>query len=92
MSRKRLEDIMKLIHFADDNNLPAGDKLAKIRLYLQDRVNALLLQFGVFAKGLVIDEQMVPYFRWHSAKMFIRGQPIRFGYKNLALASTDGYP
>ena len=30
MSRKRFEDIMKLIHFADNNNLPAGDKLAKI--------------------------------------------------------------
>ena len=50
MSRKRFEDIMKLIHFADNNNLPAGDKLAKIRP-LQDGVNALL-QFGVFAKGL----------------------------------------
>ena len=31
MSRKRFEDIKKLIHFADNNNRPAGDKLAKIR-------------------------------------------------------------
>ena len=30
MSRKRFEDIMKLIHFADNKNLPAGNKLAKI--------------------------------------------------------------
>ena len=60
MSRKRFEDINKLIHFADNNNLPAGDKLAKIRP-LQDRVNALIQLFGVFAKDLVIDEQMVPY-------------------------------
>ena len=63
---------MKLIHFADNNNLPAGDKLAKIRL-LQDRVNASLQQFRVFAKDLAIDEQMVPYFGRHSAKIFIRG-------------------
>ena len=41
MSRKRFEDIKKLIHFADNNNLPAGEKLAKIRP-LQDRVNASL--------------------------------------------------
>ena len=39
MSRKRFEDIKKLIHFADNNNLRAEDKLAKIRP-LQDRVNA----------------------------------------------------
>ena len=48
----------------------------------------------MFAKDLAIDEQMVPvpYFGRHSAKMFIRGQPIRFGYKNWILASSDGCP
>ena len=25
-------------------------------------------------------------------RMFIRGKPIRFGYKNLVLESSDGYP
>ena len=81
---------MELIHFADSNNLPAGDKFAKIQP-LQDRVNASLQQLGVFAKDLAIDEQMVPYFGRHSSKMFIRGKPIRFGYKNWVLASSDGY-
>ena len=80
MSRKRFEDIKNYIHFANNNNLPAGDKLAKIRP-LQDRVNASLQQFGVFAKDLTIDEQMVPFGR-HYAKMLIRSKPIRFGYKN----------
>ena len=91
MSRKRFEDIKKLIHFADNNNLPAGDKLAKIRP-AQDRVNALLQQFGVLAKDLAIDEQMVTYFGRHSEKMLVRGKSIRFGYKNWVLASSDGYP
>ena len=59
MSRKKFEDIKKLNHFADNNNLPDGDKLAKIRP-LQDRVNASLQQFKVFAKDLAIDEQIVP--------------------------------
>ena len=70
MSRKRFEDIMKFIHFANDDNLTAGDKLAKIRP-LQDKVNASLQQFRLFEKDLSIDEQMVPYFGRHSAKMFI---------------------
>ena len=81
MSRKRFEDIKKYIDFADNNNnLPAGDKLAKIQP-LQDRVNASLQQFGVFEKDLTIDEQMVPYFGRHSANTFIRSKPIRFNYK-----------
>ena len=46
----------------------------------------------MFAKDLAIDEQMVPYFGRHSAKMFIRGKPIRFCYKNWVFASSDGYP
>ena len=75
MSRKRFEDIKKYIHFANNNNLSAGDKLAKIRP-LQDKVSALLQQFGVFTKDLSIDEQMVPYLRRHFAKMFVRGKPI----------------
>ena len=91
MSRKRFEDIKKLIHFTDNNILPAGDKPSKIRP-LQNRVNALLQQFRVFAKDLAIDEQMIPYFFRPSAKMFIRGKPIRFGNKNWVLASSDGYP
>ena len=65
--------------------------LAKI-LLLQDKVNNLLQQFELFEKDLSIDEQMVPYFGRHSVKMFIRGKPIRFGFKNWVLASSDGYP
>ena len=91
MSRKRFEDIKKYIHFANNDNLSAGDKLTKIRS-LQDRVNTSLQQFGIFAKDLSVDEQMVPYFGRHSAKMFIRGKPIRFDNKNWVLASSDGYP
>ena len=91
MLRKRFEDIKKLIYFADNNSLPAGDKLPKIRP-LQDRAIVSLQQFGVFAKDLAIDEQMVPNFGRHSAKMLIRGKPIRCNYKNWILASSDGYP
>ena len=55
-------------------------------------MNQKLIQFGVFAEHLSIDEHMVPYFGRNSCKMFIRGKPIRFGYKNWVLSSDDGYP
>ena len=35
---------------------------------------------------------MVPYFGCHSCKQFIRGKPIRFGYKKWMLVSNTGLP
>ena len=49
MSRKRFEDINKFIHFANNDDLTAGDKLAKI-LPLQDKIIASVQQFGLFGK------------------------------------------
>ena len=34
---------------------------------------------------------MIPYFGKHFSKQVIRGKPIRFGYKMLALCSNGGY-
>ncbi|KRX30844.1 PiggyBac transposable element-derived protein 3, partial [Trichinella murrelli] len=41
---------------------------------------------------LSIDEGMVPYYGHHTCKMFIRGKPIRFGYKIWTMSSANGYP
>lgn len=38
-----------------------------------------------------IDEQMVPYFGRHSAKMYVKGKPVRFGFKIWCMCSSDGY-
>ena len=46
----------------------------------------------MFYDDLSIDESMLPYYGKHSAKMFIRMKPIRFGYKLWVLAGYDGYP
>ena len=91
MARKWFEDIKRYLYFVDNNHLQIGEKLAKIQP-LQDKVNRSLQQFGVFSKDLLINEQMVPYFSRHSSKMFIQEKPIRFGYKNLVLASSYDYP
>ena len=65
--------------------------MAKICL-LQEAVNALLQQLGVFAQDLSVDEQIAPYFESHLCKISIRGKPICFGYKSWILASSYGYP
>ena len=35
---------------------------------------------------------MVPYFGKHSAKMYLRGKPIHFGYILWSLCRNDGFP
>ncbi|XP_070174083.1 piggyBac transposable element-derived protein 3-like [Littorina saxatilis] len=41
--------------------------------------------------SLSIDESMVPYYGRHGCRQFIRGKPIRFGYKFWVLATPLGY-
>jgi len=42
-------------------------------------------------ENLSIDESMIPYYGRHYAKQYIRGKPVRFGFKNWALCSSTGY-
>ena len=59
---------------------------------LYDLLNASLKQYGIFHEKLSVDESMVPYFGRHSAKQYIRGKPIRYGYKIWSLCGNDGCP
>lgn len=91
MSRNRFQEIKKYLHFCD--NLAAeqtSDKMFKVRP-LADILVKKFLQWGVFHRDLSIDESMVKYFGRHPAKQFIRGKPVRFGYKNWMVTSSDGY-
>ncbi|KAK6171775.1 hypothetical protein SNE40_018207 [Patella caerulea] len=91
MSRNRFCEIKKYIHLANNEGINVNDKAAKVRPFI-DSINQGLVQFGVFSKDLSGDEQMVPYFGKHSAKMFMRNKPVKFGYKFWILASTQGFP
>ncbi|KAF2890837.1 hypothetical protein ILUMI_15336 [Ignelater luminosus] len=43
------------------------------------------------SEDMSIDESMIPYFGRNGCKQFIRGKPIRFGYKAWVLAQPSGY-
>lgn len=90
MSRNRFEELKRFMHLADNTKLNKQDKLSKVRP-LMNLLNKKFLQWGIFHQSLSIDEAMVKYFGHHSAKQFIRGKPIRFGYKNWLLCSSSGY-
>ena len=91
MSRAQFRNVKRNLHFADNQKLPAGDKVAKVAP-IYSTVNITLMKFGVFHHDLSIDESMIPYYGHHSAKQYIRGKPIGFGYKVWCLCGADGYP
>lgn len=91
MSRNRFKELKRYFHVMDNSMLKKGDKLGKIQP-IYDQLNSSLKKFGIFHNSLSIDESMVPYYGHHSCKMFIRGKPIRFGFKIWMLCSSNGYP
>ncbi|XP_046399947.1 piggyBac transposable element-derived protein 3-like [Ischnura elegans] len=90
MSRNRFEEIKRWLHLADNSHLGVNDKFAKLRPFF-DKLNERFAKFGIFSHELSIDEQMVPYFGRHSSKMYVKGKPVRFGFKVWCLASAQGY-
>jgi len=80
MNRNRFEESFCNIHVADNDNLPPGDKMAKVRPLFTE-LNNRFITFFPRQKNLAVDESMVPYYGRHSAKQYNRGKPIRFGYK-----------
>jgi len=90
MTRNRFEELMSFVHVADNENLIPGDKYAKVRPMF-NALNKTFLASFPRQKNISIDESMVPYYGRHSLKQYIRGKPIRFGYKVWSANTPLGY-
>ena len=73
MTRSRFREIKKYLHVCDNDALDETNRFAKIQPLI-DVINKKYLQFGVFSFNLSIDEEMIPYFGRHSAKMCIKSK------------------
>ena len=84
--------MMRYFHVSDNSHLDVNDKMSKVRPLLS-HLNEKFLEYftAVQTQNLSIDESMVPYYGRHSCKQFIRGKPIRFGYKMWMLSMPLGY-
>ncbi|VEN56769.1 unnamed protein product [Callosobruchus maculatus] len=71
---------MSVLHCCDNNNLDPDDRFAKIRP-LFEKLNERFMDFAPISQNHSVDEAMVPYYGHHGAKQFIKGKPIRYGYK-----------
>lgn len=92
MRRDRFEEIFRFLHAADNNNITPDDKYSKVRPFL-DILNGRFMSYGspFGPKNISIDESMIPYYGRHPTKQFIRGKPIRWGYKAWVAADPLGY-
>lgn len=90
ISRDRFEYIMSNFHFSDNNNLEKHDKIAKL-WPLFTHINAKFLENVPLQKSHSIDEAMVPYYRPHGCKQYIKGKPLHYGYKLWVESTRLGY-
>lgn len=90
MTRNRYDEIMSCLHLADNRNLDKDDKFAKVRP-LFEALNKAFLANAIHEENHSVDEAMVPYFGRHGCKQFIRGKPIRCGFKLWVGATRLGY-
>ncbi len=86
----RFEAILHAIHMNDNSKIDQNDRLYKLRPFIE-LIENRFLEHAPAEEYLSIDESMIPYYGRHYAKQFIRGKPIRFGFKNWALCTSSGY-
>ncbi|KRZ83354.1 PiggyBac transposable element-derived protein 3 [Trichinella sp. T8] len=84
-------ELIKYFHVVDNMRFQEGDKLAKISP-MYENMGKRLRQWGILDEALSIDVCMVPYHGHHSCITFIKGKPIRFGFKVWMMTSSSGYP
>lgn len=90
ISRDRFQYIMSNLHCNDNTQLSKDEKFSKMRP-LFDGLNQRFRLFAPEEENHSVDEAMVPYYGRHGCKQFIRGKPIRWGYKFWAGTTRLGY-
>lgn len=90
ISRNRFRHIMQNIHCCDNHNLDPEDKFSKLRPFII-LLNKKFIDLAPIEEHHSVDESMVPYYGRHPTKQFIRGKPIRWGYKLWTATNRLGY-
>ena len=90
MPRNRFDEVLRFLHIANSKRLDPNDRMGKLRPLMDHLQNAFQKAY-IPEKHLSFDESMVAYYGRHGCKQFIRGKPIRFGFKNFCLCTPLGY-
>lgn len=90
MTRDRFKFITTNLHVCDNNFLDVNDKFTKLRPLISI-LNDRFMDYLPIEENHSIDESMVPYFGRHGTKQFLKGKPIRFGFKFWCGGLSSGY-
>ena len=88
MSKNRFRKILSNFHLADNTQI-TEDRYYKVRI-LFEKLSFSFKQYDSFVNHSV-DECIIPYYGTHGTKQFIRGKPIRFGFKIWCITSYESY-
>ena len=88
MRRNRFDEVMASIHVVDNTKI-TDYPFIKVRPIFSELNQSYKVM--PFQEWLSVDESMIPYYGRHGCKQFIRGKPVRFGYKVWSLASSSGH-
>ena len=86
--RNRFREILLNLHLDYNTNI-TEDRYYIVRV-LFEKLYFNFKQYGSFVSHSA-DESIIPYCRRDSAKQFIRGKPVSFGFKLWSITSTEGY-
>ena len=91
MRRNRFQQILHFLHFEDScKKTTEKDKMWKLRP-ITDPLKANMIRNFHPEQHLSYDKSMIAYFGRHGCKQFIKGKPLRFGYKVWSLCTPSGY-
>lgn len=90
--RDKFDKFMKYLHLCNNASVGDGTRLKKVSTYLH-MLRVSFQRCAYLSRFSDIDESMIEYFGKYggSLKQFIRGKPIRFGYKVWSQNFPNGY-
>ncbi|XP_048104132.1 piggyBac transposable element-derived protein 3-like [Alosa alosa] len=91
MSRNRFKALLAALHVVDPATENNQDRLTKLR-YLMDHLKNKCLELFQPGQHLSIDERMVKSKGRSGFKQYMKGKPVRWGFKLWVIATSDsGY-
>lgn len=90
LSRDRFQALLANLHFSNNQNIQAGDRLAKIKnliSLLQQKFQELFIP----GPDMVIDETLVPFRGRLIFRQYIPNKAHKYGIKLFKLCSSEGY-
>ena len=91
MSRLRFKALLAMLHVVDPNDEQEGDKLRKVRPFIEPFRNRCLELLQPYQQ-LAIDERLVKSKHRSGIRQYIKNKPVKFGIKLWVIAdSKTGY-